>query len=164
MTDPPGGPRAFAPVPAAPCRAVAPRARASRRCPTGGPRSRREAPRASPNSVCRRTGAGEGRGECMVWRVSATELERRQRRIRDELGRRELAGLCLFSPTHIYYLTGFAFIQTERPIGLAFPRSGRSVLFLPRLEEEHAHEHARVDEIEAYAEYPGRVHPLRRFA
>jgi Xaa-Pro dipeptidase len=100
----------------------------------------------------------------MVWRVSATELERRKRQIRDELGRRELQGLCLFSPTHVYYLTGFAFIQTERPIGLAFPRNGRSVLFLPRLEEEHAREHARVDEIEAYAEYPGRVHPLRRFA
>jgi Xaa-Pro dipeptidase len=100
----------------------------------------------------------------MVWRVSAKELERRQRRVRDELGRGELDGVCLFSPTYVYYLTGFAFIQTERPIGLAFPRSGRSVLFLPRLEEEHAREEARVDQIEAYPEYPGRVHPLRRFA
>ncbi len=100
----------------------------------------------------------------MVWTLSAKELELRQRRVRDELGRRELGGLCLFSPTYIYYLSGFAFIQTERPIGLAFPRSGRSLLFLPRLEEEHAREHARVDGIEAYAEYPGRVHPMRRFA
>lgn len=96
--------------------------------------------------------------------MSAAELERRQRRAREELGRRELAGLCLFGSTHVYYLTGFAFIQTERPIGLAFPRSGRSVLFVPRLEEEHAREHARVDEVEAYPEYPGRVHPMRRFA
>jgi Xaa-Pro aminopeptidase len=100
----------------------------------------------------------------MVWKLSAKELEGRQRRVRDELGRRELDGICLFGPTHVYYLTGFAFIQTERPIGLAFPRRGRSVLFLPRLEEEHAREQARVDEVEAYPEYPGRVHPMRRFA
>lgn len=100
----------------------------------------------------------------MAWAPSAKELQRRQSRVRDELGRRELAGLCAFSPTHVYYLTGFAFIQTERPIGLAFPRAGRSVLFVPRLEEEHAHVHARVDEVEAYTEYPGRVHPMQRFA
>ncbi len=100
----------------------------------------------------------------MVWTLSAKELQRRQSRVREELARRELEGLCLFSPTHVYYLSGFAFIQTERPIGLAFPRSGRSVLFLPRLEEEHARGHARVDEIEAYPEYPGRAHPMRRFA
>jgi len=100
----------------------------------------------------------------MAWVLSAKELQARQGRARDVLGHRGLAGLCLFGPTHIYYLTGFAFIQTERPIGLAFPRNGRSILFVPRLEEEHAHEHARVDEVEAYAEYPGRIHPMRRFA
>ncbi len=100
----------------------------------------------------------------MAWQLSQQELQQRQSRVRDELGRRGLAGLCLFSPTHVYYLTGFSFIQTERPIGLAFPRNGRSLLFVPRLEEEHAHEHARVDAVEAYAEYPGRVHPMRRFA
>jgi Xaa-Pro dipeptidase len=100
----------------------------------------------------------------MAWVLGAKELQRRQTRVRDELGRRGLIGLCLFSPTHVYYLTGFAFIQTERPIGLAFPRTGRSVLFVPRLEEEHARSHARVDEVESYAEYPGRVHPMQRFA
>jgi Xaa-Pro dipeptidase len=99
-----------------------------------------------------------------MWMLSQKDLHRRQSRFRDELGRRGLAGACLFSPTHVYYLTGFAFVQTERPIGLVFPRNGRSLLFVPRLEEEHAHEHARVDEVEVYAEYPGRVHPMLRFA
>ncbi len=99
----------------------------------------------------------------MRWAISAEEIRQRQARVRDELARRGLAGLCLFSPTQIFYLTGFAFIQTERPIGLAF-RSGRSVLFVPRLEEEHSRFHAQVDVVVAYPEYPGRTHPLRRFA
>jgi Xaa-Pro dipeptidase len=100
----------------------------------------------------------------MRWAISAEEIRRRQGRAREELGRRGLMGLGLFGPTQIFYLTGFAFIQTERPVGLIFPRSGRSVLFVPRLEEEHARLHALVDEVEAYPEYPGRTHPLHRFA
>jgi Xaa-Pro dipeptidase len=100
----------------------------------------------------------------MTWVVSAKELQRRQGRVREELARRGLEGLCLFSPTYVFYLTGFAFIQTERPIGLALAGDGRRTLFVPRLEEEHARAHARVDEVVSYAEYPGRVHPLRRFA
>ncbi len=96
--------------------------------------------------------------------ISANEIRRRQARVREELARRELAGLCLFSPTQVFYLTGFSFIQTERPIGLAFPRSGRSVLFVPKLEDEHSRLHAHADEVESYPEYPGRTHPMRRFA
>jgi Xaa-Pro aminopeptidase len=96
--------------------------------------------------------------------ISARELRRRQARVRDELDRRRLVGLCLFSPTQIFYLTGFAFIQTERPMGLVFPRTGRSVLVVPRLEEEHSRLRAQVDEVEVYPEYPGRTPPLHRFA
>ena len=100
----------------------------------------------------------------MQWTISARELRSRQGRVRDELDRRRFAGLCLFSPTQIFYLTGFAFIQTERPMGLVFPRTGRSVLVVPQLEEEHARLLAQVDAVEVYPEYPGRTPPLRRFA
>lgn len=100
----------------------------------------------------------------MPWMISEGEIRRRQAGVREELARRGLGGLCAFSPTQIFYLTGFAFIQTERPIGLALPRTGRMVLLVPRLEEEHARLYARVDEVTSYPEYPGRVHPLRRFA
>jgi len=99
-----------------------------------------------------------------VLTISAGEMRRRQARVREALGRRDLGGLCLFSPTQVFYLTGFAFIQTERPIGLAFPRDGRSVLYVPKLEDEHSRLHALVDEVEAYPEYPGRTHPMQRFA
>jgi len=100
----------------------------------------------------------------MSWTISGDEIRRRQARVRDELARWELGGLCLFSPTQVFYLTGFTFIQTERPIGLAFPQKGRSVLFVPKLEDEHARLHAHVDEVESYPEYPGHTHPMRRFA
>jgi len=99
-----------------------------------------------------------------VLTISAEETRRRQARVREALGRRGLAGLCLFSPTQVFDLTGFAFIQTERPLGLAFPRDGRSVLYVPKLEDEHSRLHALVDEVEAYPEYPGRTHPMHRFA
>jgi len=99
-----------------------------------------------------------------VWTISAEEFRRRQARVREALGRRGLGGLCLFSPTQVFYVTGFAFIQTERPIGLAFPREGRSVLFVPQLEAEHSRLHALVDQVDDYPEYPGRTHPMSRFA
>lgn len=100
----------------------------------------------------------------MRWAISTDEIRRRQAGVRDALARRDLAGLCLFNPSHIFYLTGFSFIQTERPIGLVLARGGPAVLVVPRLEDEHARLHAQVDEIESYPEYPGRTHPMRRLA
>ncbi len=96
--------------------------------------------------------------------ISDGEIRRRQAGVREELARRGLGGLCVFSPIQIFYLTGFAFIQTERPIGLVLPRAGRMVLLVPRLEEEHARLYAHVDEVASYPEYPGRVHPVKGFA
>lgn len=100
----------------------------------------------------------------MAWTISEQEIRRRQARVRDALARGELAGLCLFSPAQIFYLTGFSFIPTERPIGLVFPAAGRSLLFVPKLEDEHARQCPNVDQVDVYPEYPGRTHPMRRFA
>ena len=41
---------------------------------------------------------------------------------------------------------------------------GERVLFVPRLEVEHAKAEAQVDRIEAYLEYPGTLHPMLKFA
>src|SRR5690606_5465223 len=38
--------------------------------------------------------------------------------------------------------------------------SGESVLFVPRLELEHAEAYAHVDRVVTYPEYPGEVHPM----
>lgn len=95
--------------------------------------------------------------------ISREEHLRRTALARAEAGRRELDALVLFSPAQIFYLTGFAFIATERPMALIV--SGEAtVLFVPRLEEEHASTHAAVDRVVSYPEYPTEKHPMRRLA
>jgi len=77
---------------------------------------------------------------------------------------RGLDVLCLFSPRQVFYLTGFAFIATERPIAAIYsPHDDRAVLFVPLLEIEHADE-VVIDEVRTYREYPGEVHPMRLLA
>jgi Xaa-Pro dipeptidase len=95
--------------------------------------------------------------------ISRDEHLRRIRAARDEARRRELDALVLFNPTQIFYLTGFAFIATERPMSLVVTRDATG-LFVPRLEEEHAREHAAVDRVEVYPEYPTETHPMIRLA
>lgn len=92
------------------------------------------------------------------------EVRGRRARLIEAARRHGAAGCCLFRPLTVFYLTGFAFIPTERPVALLLGDDGRSMLFVPRLEEEHAGQHAIVDEIVAYAEYPGKIHPMVQLA
>ncbi len=95
--------------------------------------------------------------------ISHGEHLRRRARALEEAHRRGRDALVLFSPTQIFYLTGFAFIATERPIALV-AADHTTVLFVPRLEEEHAAAHAAVDRVVAYPEYPTETHPMHRLA
>jgi len=100
----------------------------------------------------------------MPIRLSQEEFARRRARVSEALSSRRLDALCLFSPTQVFYLTGFAFIATERPIGVIYvPGEDRATLFAPLLEKEHA-ETAIVEEIRTYTEYPDLTHPMRIFA
>lgn len=67
--------------------------------------------------------------------------------------------IVLFDDQYIQYFTGFVFSPTERPIALVVGPGGERVLFVPRLELEHAEALADVDRVVAYPEYPGEVHP-----
>lgn len=93
-----------------------------------------------------------------------TEVRARRARLLEAARKRGASGCCLFRPLTIFYLTGFAFIPTERPIALAVADDGGAVLFVPRLEEEHARQHAIVDDVVAYPEYPGKIHPMVQLA
>jgi Xaa-Pro aminopeptidase len=95
--------------------------------------------------------------------ISRDEHLRRQERVRAALRERGADALVLFSPAQIFYLTGFAFIATERPMALIVA-SGEAILFVPRLEQEHAASHAVVDRVVSYPEYPTELHPMRRLA
>jgi len=93
--------------------------------------------------------------------ISREEHLRRTGQARAEAARRDLDALVLFSPTQVFYLTGFAFIATERPIALIVTAE-TTALFVPRLEEEHATAHAVVDRVVTYPEYPTETHPMHR--
>jgi Xaa-Pro aminopeptidase len=95
--------------------------------------------------------------------ISPEEHERRRTRVRAAFKQRGADALVLFSPTQIFYLLGFAVIATERPIMLVLTPE-TTTLFVPRLEEEHAHKYAPVDRVVAYPEYPTEKHPMARFA
>lgn len=95
--------------------------------------------------------------------ISGDEHLRRTALVRQEVHRRGQDALVLFSPTQIFYLTGFAFIATERPIALAVADHA-TALFVPRLEEEHATMHAAANRVVFYPEYPTDRHPMIRLA
>jgi Xaa-Pro dipeptidase len=95
--------------------------------------------------------------------ISRDEHLRRTALARQEAHRRGRDALILFSPAQIFYLTGFAFIATERPIALAVTGQ-TAALFVPRLEQEHAAMHAAVDRVVSYPEYPTDKHPMHRLA
>lgn len=94
--------------------------------------------------------------------ISADEHLARCDRLREHLETRDLAGAVLFDRDYILYYTGFAFIPTERPMAFVLARSGDRLLFVPRLEREHAASQPAVPDVEDYPEYPGDPHPMER--
>jgi len=88
------------------------------------------------------------------------EFDSRVDRVLAYVRSQNLAGVILFDNFYIAYLTGFVFFPTERPIALAMNAAGERVLFVPRLEMEHAKAEARVERVESYPEYPGDPHPM----
>jgi Xaa-Pro dipeptidase len=99
----------------------------------------------------------------------ATPIDAQEHRERRErlLGHPDAAGLdalVWWGSHRVMYLSGFAFVPTERPIALVIAAGGETVLFVPRLEVEHAEAYAHVDRVVSYPEYPGRVHPMRVLA
>jgi len=98
----------------------------------------------------------------MTIRLSQAEFARRRVAIARAMADRSLDLLCLFSPTQVFYLTGFPFIATERPIGAVFdPGRDDVTLFIPLLEREHAEE-VHVNGVLTYDEYPGDCHPMKQ--
>jgi len=92
--------------------------------------------------------------------ISRREVERRVMAIASEMGRRGLDALYLVSVANIAYTTNFFHIPTERPIAALILSSGEKILFVPRLEYEHALKYSYADEVLSYDEYPDERHPM----
>ncbi len=76
---------------------------------------------------------------------------------------KELGSMVFFSPLSIYYLTGYHFIATERPIAFVLPVSDEPWFYVPRLEQEHLIEKIPWVEREIYFEFPDMKHPAKIF-
>lgn len=72
----------------------------------------------------------------------------------------DVRAVVLFDDQYVQYYLGFVFAPTERPIAAVLLRDGERVLFVPRLELEHAQASADADRVVAYPEYPGERHPM----
>ncbi|WP_075618881.1 M24 family metallopeptidase [Paenisporosarcina indica] len=96
----------------------------------------------------------------MLLSIPKSEFQERQQKFFGKLTEQNCEAAVVFAVTDIFYLTGFHFHPTERPIGLFVDPNQKVHLFLPALEHEHAEEYGVVDYVHSYPEYPGIKHPM----
>lgn len=92
--------------------------------------------------------------------ISNEEYNQRIEFLLEHLDRENLSGAVLFDNYYILYYTGFAYVPTERPIAFVLNSAGDNLLFVPKLEVEHAGSHAVIDRVNHYVEYPYQPHPM----
>ncbi|ALX50392.1 M24 family metallopeptidase [Lentibacillus amyloliquefaciens] len=97
----------------------------------------------------------------MLLSIPNEEFKARQADFFNKLLEKKCDAAVIFAATDIFYLTGFHFIATERPIGLLVDPNDKWHLIVPRLEHEHAEEYAVMDHVHSYPEYPGTKHPMK---
>lgn len=96
--------------------------------------------------------------------ISSQEYGKRVGAVLDTMKEKDLNGFVFWNATSVFYLTGFAFIPTERPICLILGRDGKKTMFVPRLEVEHAKEAPEIDDAVFYTEYVSTRHPMNVLA
>lgn len=98
-----------------------------------------------------------------IIRIPQRRFDARLSRLRNLLSEKQLKHFIVFNPTHIYYLTGFTHLATERPFALIVQETGIS-FFAPELEKRHLQEEAPAAKVGTYFDYPGTTHPMKHFA
>lgn len=96
--------------------------------------------------------------------ISKQEYSKRVSAVQDAMKDKGLDAFVFWNGTSVFYLAGFAFIATERPMCLILGNGGKRTMFVPRLEVEHAREAPEVDAVIHYLEYPAEKHPMRVLA
>jgi Xaa-Pro aminopeptidase len=89
----------------------------------------------------------------MATRLPESEFEARLAAVRDRLAATDCDAACWFGATSIEYLTGFAHIQTERPVVLAVTADTCEIT-VPRLEVERVDPNPRIEQVHHYFDYP----------
>jgi Xaa-Pro aminopeptidase len=99
-----------------------------------------------------------------IVKIPQHRFEERLAKLRQILAEEKIAHFIVFNPTHIYYLTGFVHIPTERPFALIVQDADIS-FFVPELEKQHVEEEVPgVAKVGSYFDYPDAKHPMKHFA
>ena len=97
--------------------------------------------------------------------ISKKEYAKRIENVKDGLANRKLDALYLTNGTSFLYLTGYSYIQTERPAALIIPLEGEITFMGPHLEKDHIPlKTTMIKNIKTYPDYPGEKHPINHFA
>jgi Xaa-Pro aminopeptidase len=97
--------------------------------------------------------------------ISEREHAERVEKVKKELMKRNLDALYLTSGTSFLYLTGYSYIQTERPAALIIPLEEEITFIGPHLEKDHIPlKTTLIKNIKNYPDYPGEKHPIEHFA
>jgi Xaa-Pro dipeptidase len=97
--------------------------------------------------------------------ISKQEYVKRIENVKGELAKRKLDALYLTNGTSFLYLTGYSYIQTERPAALIIPLEGEITFMGPHLEKDHIPlKTTLIKNIKTYPDYPGEKHPINHFA
>jgi len=83
-------------------------------------------------------------------------IESRVEKLREYMESEDLEAVILMNPENQYYFTNFYAITYSRPI-IAVVERNATHLIVPQLEEMHAKEEAKVNDIRTYYETPGKV-------
>jgi len=92
--------------------------------------------------------------------ITAAEFESRRNHVLAHVRREGLSGYVVFGADYVRYLTGFAFLSTERPVVFAQSGDGDMAIFVPEFEVERTRVESSFERIESYPEYPGLEHPM----
>lgn len=95
--------------------------------------------------------------------ISQEEYLKRQALFFSNVQMNQMDSVVIFNNMNIFYLTGFFFRPSERPIAFFIDAKQHTHLFVPSMEREHAEEYAKVEHVHTYSEYPGLRHPMDYF-
>ena len=96
-----------------------------------------------------------------ISRLPMSEISMRRGKCIEKMSELGLDCMVFFSPSSVYYLTGWEFFVTERPTALILWNNGHADMLIPYLEIEHVAQMAQgIDDVTWYPDYPGKRHPM----
>lgn len=102
--------------------------------------------------------------ESMI-KIPDSEYLARIDRLRALMAAKDLGAVYISSPTNLRYFAGLRYLPTERPAATIIPRTGEVTFFGPIIEKDHlAYQTRIITRAYHYPDYPGEIHPMKRFA